>query len=99
MKDLGSFGQFTEIKLEQNLEARTISLSQRVYIEKALEHADMLDSKLVHSPIVFRIDFCKNKNESLDEDFIHLYQFHIDIHIWAYVCTHPDLSFAVFTLS
>ena len=32
MKDLGSCGQFTGIKLERNLEAKTISLSQRVYI-------------------------------------------------------------------
>ena len=32
MKDLGSCGQFIGIKLKQNLEAKTISLSQRVYI-------------------------------------------------------------------
>ncbi len=32
MKDLGSCGQFTGIKLEQNLKAKTISLSQKIYI-------------------------------------------------------------------
>ena len=32
IKNLGSYEQFTGIKLKQNLEAKTISLSQRVYI-------------------------------------------------------------------
>ena len=41
MKDLGPCGQFTEIKLERNLEKKTISISPKVYIEKALENANM----------------------------------------------------------
>ena len=35
MKDLRSYGQFIDIKLERNLEAKTILLSQRIYIQKA----------------------------------------------------------------
>lgn len=58
MKDLNSYEQFIGIKVEQNLEVKTISLSQRVYIEKALEHADILDFKPVHTPIVSKIAFC-----------------------------------------
>ena len=99
MKDLGSCGQFIGIKLERNLEAKTISLSQRVYIQKALEHANMLDSKPVHSSLVSGIDFSKNLNKLLDKDFIYLYQSHVGTHMWVYVCTRPDLSFAVSTLS
>ena len=99
MKDLGSCGQFTGIKLERNLEAKTISLSQRVYIQKALDQAGMLDSKPVHSPLVSGIDFIKNVNEPADEDFIRLYQSYVGTHMWAYVCTRPDLGFAVSTLS
>lgn len=95
MKNLGSCEQFTKIKLEQNLEAKIISLSQRVYIENNLEYADMLDSKLVHSLIIFRINFCKNENKPLDENFTRLYQCHVGTHMWAYVCTRPNLGFAV----
>ena len=61
MKDLGSCGQFTGIKLKRNLEAKIISLSQRVYIQKALDQAGMLDSKPVHSPLVSGIDFIKKR--------------------------------------
>ena len=57
MKDLGPCGQFTGIKLEQNLERRTISLSQKIYIAKALEHANMTESKPVHSPIISGVHF------------------------------------------
>ncbi len=99
MKDLGSCGQFTRIKLEQNLKTKTISLSQRVYIQKALDQAGMLNSKPVHFPLVSGIDFIKNVNEPANEDFICLYQSYIDTHIWAYLCTHPNLGFAVSTLS
>lgn len=85
MKDLGSCGQFTEIKreqnLEQNLEAKTISLSQRFYIMKILENADMLDSKPIYSSIVSGINFCKNENKPPDENFKRLYQSHIGTHM------------------
>ena len=37
MKNLDFYGQFTSIKLEQNLEKRTIFLSQKIYIEKVLK--------------------------------------------------------------
>ena len=92
IKDLRSCGQLTGIKLEQNLKARTISLSRRAYMKKVLEHNDMLGSKLVHFSIVSGINFCKNVNELLDEDFICLYQSHIGIHMWAYICTCPILA-------
>lgn len=59
----------------------------------------MLDLKPVPSPLVSGIDFSKNVNKLLDEDFIRLYQSHVDTHIWTYVCTRPDLDFAVSTLS
>lgn len=36
IKNLSLYNQFTRIKLEQNLEKRSISLSQKIYIEKPL---------------------------------------------------------------
>ncbi len=99
MKDLGSCRQFTEIKLEQNLKANTISLPQRVYIQKILDQASMLDSKPIHSLLISGIDFIKNINKLANEDFIYLYQSYISTHMWTYVCTCPDLGFAVLTLS
>ena len=99
MKDLGPYDQFTRIKLKQNMDKRTISLFQKVYLEKALEHADMSDSKPVHCPIVSGVDFRKILEDLADKEFIRLYQSHVGTHMWAYVCTRPDLGFAVSTLS
>ncbi len=83
IKDLGSCGQFIEINLEQNLKAKTILLSQEVYIQKALDQAGMLDSKPVHSPLVSGIDFIQNVNKPVNEDFIYLYQSYIGTYMWA----------------
>lgn len=83
MKNLSFCRQFNKIKLEQNLEVKTISLSQRVYNQMTLENANMLDSKLVHSTFISGIDCSKNKNinKLLDKDFIYLYQSHVDTYI------------------
>lgn len=81
IEDLGSYEQFIEIKLEQYLETKIILLSQFAYIEKALEHANMLNLKLVHFPILSRISFCKNVNKSQNKYSISLYQFHVTTHM------------------
>ena len=60
MKDLGSYNQFIEIKLKQNIDKRKISLSQKIYLEKTLEYTDISEFKPVHCPIVFDVDFQKN---------------------------------------
>ena len=99
MKDLKSYGQFTKIKLKQNMDKRTISSSQKIYFEKALEHADISDSKLVYYPIVPSVDFRKNIKNPADKKFIRLYQSHVVTHILAYMCTRLNLGFAVSTLS
>ena len=59
----------------------------------------MLDSKPVHSPLVSRIDFINNVDKPTDEDLIRLYQSYVGTHMWAYICTRPDLGFAVSTFS
>ena len=99
MKDLGSCGQFTGIKLEQNRNKRTITLFQKVYLEKSLEHANISNSKPVHCPIISGIDFRKNLENLADKEFIRLYQSHVSTYMWAYICACLDLGFAVSTLS
>lgn len=81
------------------MEEKTISLSQCVYVEKALEYANMLNCKPVHIPIVSGIDFRKNVNKPVDKEFVRLYQSHIGTHMWVYVYTCPDLGFAVSIIS
>ncbi len=41
----------------------------------------------------------KNVNEPANEDFIRLYQSYVGTHMWTYICTRPELGFAVSTLS
>lgn len=81
IEDLGSYRQFTEIRLNQNFEKKTISLSQRVYIKNVLKYTDILNYKLVFTPIFSRINFWKNINKLINEKFVCFYQFHIDIYI------------------
>lgn len=82
----------------KNFEKRTISLSQKAYVEKVLYHTEISVFKPVHSLIVW-IDFKKNLEVPADEELVRFYQSHADTHMWAYFCTRPDLGFAVSTLS
>lgn len=81
MKDVDSCRQFMINKLERNLEEKTISLFQGVYIEITLEYIDILNCKLVYTSIISGIDFRKNVNEPIDKKFVYFYQSHINIHI------------------
>lgn len=85
IKNLGSCKQFLEIKLEQNLEKKLILLSQKVYIKKVLKYTHILNSKLIYFFIIFKINFYKNKNKLLDENFTSFYQSLIHKHMFIYV--------------
>ncbi len=59
----------------------------------------MSDCKPALSPIVANIDFTRNLEDASDEELIQSYQSHIGTHMWVYVCSRPDLGYAMSTLS
>lgn len=81
MKNLDSYGQFIKIKLKQNLEVKTISLSQRIYIQKTLKYANILDSKSIYFFFILKINISKSINKLLNKDFQHFYKSYDSTHI------------------
>lgn len=59
----------------------------------------MLNFKPVYFLVISGLDFSQNLKEIVDKDFVCLYQSHVETYMWTYVCTCPQLCFAVFTLS
>ena len=98
MKDLRSFGQFTEIKLDRNTDKKTISLSPKLFC-KAFDLVAMSDCKTALSSIVANTYFTKNPTNASDEELIQNYQSHLGTYIWEYVYSWPDLGYAMSTLS
>ena len=82
MKDLGPCGQFTGIKLNQNTDKKTISLSQELYLLKALDHVGVSDCKPALSPIVANTNLTKNPEDASEEEFIRSYQSYLGTHMW-----------------
>ena len=83
MKDLRPCGQFTGIKIECQIEEKTISLSKEIYFQKTLEHPGLSDCKPVHYLVVVNTDYTKDPQEPTDKEFNQTYQSHIGTHMWA----------------
>lgn len=93
------YRQFKGIKLDQNMNKRSIFLLQKIYLEKVLKHTNISNYKLVYCPIIFVINFQKNLEDLASKKFICLYQSHVGTYIWAYMYTCPNLGFTVFIQS
>ncbi len=99
MKDLGPCSQFLGIKIERDDKLRTISLSQKACIDRALATADMDNCKGASSPMMANPNLIKNTEAAEDKQLIRTYQSHVGTQMWAYVCTRFDLGFSVSTLN
>ena len=99
MKDLGTYCQFTGLKIKRQIEEKTICLSQGIDVRKAPEYSGMSDCKPVNSQIVVNTDFTKNPQEPTNKEFIRTYQSPVRTNIRAYICGRPNLWYAVSTLS
>lgn len=59
----------------------------------------MENCKEVNSPMIDIPNLFQNLKPVADQKLVQSYQSHIRIQMWAYICTRPDFSFSVSTLS
>ena len=99
MKDLGTCHQFLGMKVEQDEDRRIISISQTAFINKELMAAEMQDCKGVNALMISSPNFPQNTKPPINQKLVQLYQSHIGIQMWAYICTRPDSGFSISFLS
>ena len=72
MKDLSSCHHYLGMKVDRDLEAKTLTISQPVYIQKTLESIGMQDCKSASTPIAENLNHVSN-SETADPSSVRNY--------------------------
>jgi hypothetical protein len=102
MTDLGEAQYILGIQIQRDRTARTLSISQREYISKLLEHTGMSDCRPAPTPLETGTTLTKADcphPPTLDADFARRYQSAVGAIMYAMLGTRPDIAFAVTALS
>ncbi len=103
MSDLGELHYCLGVEFERNRAARTITMSQRNYIEEVLKRFNMEDCKPVGTPFDANSKLLKFSDEEFGNVQIEMegvpYKAAVGSLMYAMVGTRPDLAFAVSTVS
>jgi hypothetical protein len=103
LTDLGPVHWLLGIKITHNRNNRTISLSQKQYIDSILTWFALADAKAYATPIVLGVTYSRGDSPASKTEEASMktvpYQEAIGSLMYASVTTHPDISFAVLTLS
>ena len=99
MKDLGICHQFLGMKVEQDKNCRTISISQTAFINKVFMAVEMQDCKGVNALMIGSLNFSQNTKPLTNQKLVQLYLSPIGTQILAYIYTRPDLEFSISLLS
>ena len=103
LTDLGPIHWLLGIKIKRDRAARTISLSQKTYIESIISRFNLTDAKTVSTPMDPGVIYCKKDAPSSPAEAAHMksvpYREAIGSLMYASVATRPDITFAVSTLS
>jgi hypothetical protein len=99
MKDLGEVVYILGIKIYRDRSKRLIGLSQDAYIDKILNRLNMQDSKkgflsMSHG-ITLSKKQCPSKPDEQERMRVILYASAIGSIMYAMLCTHPDVSYAL----
>ena len=94
MKDLGEAKSFLGIKLTRNHSKRTITLSQKGYIETILERFGFTDAKLCWTPMADHPTKCSDNTEGPNPR-IEVYQSIIKLLIYLMIVIQPDVTSTV----
>ena len=102
-KDLGDANLVLGICIDRNRDAGTISISQRAYLERVLEHFNMMDCNPCTMPLPPSTTLTKEKAPQTAEECTFMadkpYHELLRSIMYAQIATCPDLSYAVSTLS
>lgn len=98
MKDLGDAEEFLRLRITRDRSKRTLSLSQTEYIDKVLERFGMTDAKPFATPM--ELLSSEPTHAEVDDPAAQApYRQAVGSLIWLMTCTHPDVGYAVGTLS
>lgn len=96
MKDLGPAHWILDMEIIRDRTRRTITLSQRQYVEDILKSHDMANCRPISTPMAANIKLVKVDIPEVDEK---VYQSALGSLMYVMLGTHPDLAFAVGALS
>ncbi|CAI7858938.1 unnamed protein product, partial [Closterium sp. NIES-54] len=94
--DLGEVRDYLGMEITRDLEARTISLSQRFFIEKVLKRFDMATAKPISTPLRFGHQLTPPTTPSSSPD---PYAELVGALMYAMICTRPDLAYPISILA
>lgn len=95
MKDLGPARIFIGIEISRDRQRRTITLSQKRYVESTLEQLGMATANGVHTPADTNVKMWPRETDpgKATETDVKLYQHMVGKINYAMTCTRPDLAF------
>ena len=103
MKDIGAAKKILGMEITRDKKSGLLLLSQHNYINKVLHRFNMHDSKLVSTPIAAHFKLSGAQCPSSDEDAEYMskvsYSSAVGSLMYAMVCSHPDLSYAMSLVS
>jgi len=103
LTDLGGIHWLLGIKIMHDRQACTISLSQTTYIETILDRFSLSDAKPYATPIVPGANYTRSQApaDPAEADYMQKipYREAVGSLMYAAVATHPDITFAISTLS
>lgn len=79
------------IKIEQNEELYTLSISQEVFTNKALVAINMETCKGVNTSMIAAHNLTKIPKEVADEELVRSYQSHIRTHTYGHIYVHDRI--------
>ena len=99
MKDIGESSYVLGVKILRDFSKRLLGLSQEMYIKKMLQRYHMHDCKPMESPIErnlsLNLDICPKSIEEKEKTSKVPYSSAIQSIMYAMMCTHPDICYAV----
>jgi Reverse transcriptase (RNA-dependent DNA polymerase) len=103
ISDLGELSWLLGLKVTHNCSARTITLSQKAYVEMILEHFNLLDAKSATKPMDSNTMLTPEQSPNTHAELQVMddvpYQRAIGSLMYMSTSTRPDIAFAVATIS
>jgi hypothetical protein len=103
MKNLGVAKKILGMEITRHIKYDLLFLSQHDYINKVLHHFNMPDANKVTTPIAPHFELSSTQCPVTDEDVEYMsrvtYSSDVGSLIYAMVCSHPDLSYAMSLVS
>ncbi len=95
MKDLGVVHYCLGVKVDYDVDAGILKLSQSQYVQNMLQKYGMTDCKSISTPLDANVKLTKSEEETPRFSEQQVYQSAVGSLLYAAVATRPDISYAV----